>query len=124
MDMNLNKENINYVKMIYSASFTHEETMELIVPDAQPDILEILDTDAVVLLRSKEADTGRVVISGVINATVLYAPEDSGDIKKLELSMPFSACLLYTSSGWLCQCSAEENCRKCRAASGNSAKGF
>ena len=63
MDMNLNKENINYVKMIYSASFTHEETMELIVPDAQPDILEILDTDAVVLLRSKEADTGRVVIS-------------------------------------------------------------
>ncbi len=91
MDMNLNKENINYLKMIYSTAFAHEETTELIVPDAQPDILEILDSDATVLLRSKEADNGRVIISGMVNATVLYIPEDNSGIKKLELGIPFSA---------------------------------
>ena len=91
MDFNLRKENINYAKIILNTSFTQEETMEMIVPDALPDILRVADTDATVLLRTKEADTGRVSVSGVIGATILYAPDGLSGVRKMELNIPFNA---------------------------------
>ena len=75
MDIYLNKEKINYVKNVLNTKLSMRETMEMIVPDALPDILRIVDTDAIVYLRSKATDNGRVSVSGVAAATVLYAPD-------------------------------------------------
>jgi LysM repeat protein len=91
MDIYLNKEKINYVKSVLSTSLTHEETMEMIVPDALPDILRIVDTDATVFLRSKSTDSGRVSVSGVAQATVIYCPDGEAGVRKLELEIPFTA---------------------------------
>ena len=65
--------------------------MEVIVPDSMPDILRIVDVDAVSLLRGKDADTARMTVSGVADATVLYVPEAGDDVMKLAVNMPFSA---------------------------------
>lgn len=91
MEINLNKEKINYIKSVLTTSLPHEETMEMIVPDAMPDILRIVDTDATVFLRGKSTDNGRVSVSGVIAATVIYCPEGESGVRKLELEIPFSA---------------------------------
>ncbi len=90
MDIYLNKEKINYVKSVMNTSLTHEETMEMIVPDALPDILRIVDTDAVVFLRSKATDNGKVTAAGVANATVIYCPEGEVGVRKLDLEIPFT----------------------------------
>ncbi|NLA87207.1 MAG: DUF3794 domain-containing protein, partial [Clostridiales bacterium] len=90
MDIYLNKEKINYVKNVLSASLPHEETMEMIVPDALPDILRIVDTDAVVFLRSKATDNGRVTVSGVAAATIIYAPEEESGVRKMDMEIPFT----------------------------------
>lgn len=89
MEIYLNKEKINYVKNVLSTSLTHEETMEMIVPDAMPDILRIVDTDATVFLRSKSTDSGRVSVSGVAAVTVIYCPDGESGVRKMELEIPF-----------------------------------
>jgi LysM repeat protein len=91
MDIYLNKEKLNYVKSVLSTSLNHEETMEMIVPDALPDILRIVDTDATVFLRSKSTDIGRVSISGIAVTTVIYCPDGEPGVRKLELEIPFTA---------------------------------
>ena len=62
MDIYLNKEKLSFVKNVLSTCLAQEETMEMIVPDAMPDILRIVDTDAAVFLRSKSSDNGRATI--------------------------------------------------------------
>ena len=91
MDIYLSKEKINHVKSVLDTSVASEETMEMIVPDALPDILRIVDADATVFLRSKSTDPGRVTVTGVAAATVLYCGENESGIYKMELEIPFSA---------------------------------
>jgi hypothetical protein len=90
MDIDLNKEKLNFVKSVLSTSLPHEETMEMIVPDALPDILRIVDTDATVFLRSKSTDNGRASVSGVAAATVIYSPDGGTGVRKMELEIPFT----------------------------------
>lgn len=91
MEVTLRRDSVSYFKKIIDTSFTHEETMEMIVPDALPDILRIVDTDGIVLMRGKEAETDRVSVTGMVSAVVLYCPDGESGVRKLELSIPFSA---------------------------------
>ena len=91
MDIYLNKEKINHVKSVLNTSIASEETMEMIVPDALPDILRIVDADATVFLRSKSTDPGRVTVTGVAAATVIYSGENESGVYKLDLEIPFTA---------------------------------
>ena len=91
MNLDLKSEKINYMKPVFSHRFTREETLEVIVPDALPDILRIFETDGTPLLRSKDADVGRVSVAGVVEGEVIYIPENSGEITRLDINIPFSA---------------------------------
>ena len=91
MDIYLNKEKINHVKSVLNTSIASEETMEMIVPDALPDILRIVDADATVFLRSKSTDPGRVTVTGVAAATVIYSGENESGVFKMDLEIPFTA---------------------------------
>jgi len=91
MEARLDRRPINFYKNLFNTSVTHEETMEMIVPDAMPDILRIVDTDGVVVLRSKEAENGKATIGGAVVASVLYMPEGEEKVRKLELKIPFTS---------------------------------
>ena len=91
MDLNLRQQTIRYMKAILSTSFTQEETMEMIVPDALPDILRIVDTNANVLMRSKEAETDRVSVAGQASVTVIYCPDGVSGVRKMDVNIPFTA---------------------------------
>lgn len=89
MDAKLERKTMNFYKNLFNSCTTHEETMEMIVPDAMPDIQRVVDCDGVVVLRSKDAEAGKASVGGIINATVLYMPEGECGPIKLELKMPF-----------------------------------
>lgn len=90
MDLYLNKESINYAREVLNTNVAQEETMEMIVPDAQPDILRIVDTDVNTYVRSKDTETGRITLTGTASVTVIYLPEGLSTLRRLNVEVPFS----------------------------------
>ena len=89
MELSLINERLSYAENVFSETHTTEETMEMIVPDAMPDILRIISADAVVLLRSKDTSTERVTVSGAATVSVIYAPEGETGLRRVRLEIPF-----------------------------------
>ena len=88
MEVNFAGGSLKYEERIGDVIVTCEETTELIVPDALPDVAEIVVADGQSFLRGKEARKNALAISGVSEITVLYCPEDGG-LRKLRLEVPF-----------------------------------
>lgn len=91
MEVKLQRESISFFRKLVDTCFNHEETMELIVPDTLPDVMDIVNTDGTVLLRSKEADIGKITVSGVVRTHIVYNPEGSRGLRNLMVQIPFSA---------------------------------
>jgi len=91
MEAKLRTEAIEYLRHVCNTSFTQEETAETIVPDAYPDMQTIVDVEGNITLRSKTAEAGRVSLNGAIAASVVYLPEGEDILRKLELTIPFTA---------------------------------
>ena len=89
MELKLKNKDIKYVNKILDTEIAQEESAEIIVPDTMPDILRIVDSDAVVTMRSKTPDVGRVTVSGNISASVLYCPEGASGLRRLNIDIPF-----------------------------------
>ena len=74
-----------------------EESGETIVPDACPDVGQILCVRPRLFLQRKEAMEGRGEFSGLIKVGIIYRPEDSNGTACLESTLPFSAAVEDTS---------------------------
>lgn len=91
MNIDLKSDKLCFQTCVFKRRFTKEETVEVIVPDAQPDVLRILDTDGTVYLRGKDCEAGRVTVSGVAELAVLYVPESGKGVRRVNVEAPFSA---------------------------------
>lgn len=91
MEISFDSESLRYFERLYSASFTHEETTEMIVPDALPDVGGVLMVEGTALLRGKEADPDSLTVTGVCDLSILYLPEEGGELRRLSMEAPFSA---------------------------------
>ena len=89
MEIKFNCNEFEYLKRIYSETAIHEETMEIMVSDGLPDVDKIIDTGGVVLLRSKSTESGQGEIAGEAEICVLYLPDGSNSVCKLEVILPF-----------------------------------
>lgn len=90
MEIGLNKTSISCYKKVYSGNITREESAESVVPDVLPDICEIISTNGMVYLRSKEPSAGKLSLSGTVSAIVLYLPEGETCPKKMSVELPFT----------------------------------
>jgi len=90
MELNLEQARISGFETVFNTTAFQEETMEMIVPDACPDILSIIDTEGRITLARKEVLDGRVELSGIIRTAILYLPEGGGGIRRLDASIPFT----------------------------------
>lgn len=90
MELELQREEERRYVCLAAGEVCGEETLELIVPDASPDIQKLLCTEGTVLLRQREATAERVVFSGVVRTTAFYVPEGGG-LERLEAELPFRA---------------------------------
>lgn len=89
MELELNKTALSYHDLIFHTRVTREETMEMIVPDAYPDIASLLDTNGICCLTTREAAEGTVSLAGKIRCSVLYLPEEAGEITSLGAELEF-----------------------------------
>ena len=90
MELELNTTHLNCYDTVLDTTLFHEETLETIVPDACPDILRIVDCEAMVCLKGKEAQEGRAEISGSVRAAVLYLPDGAEGIRRMTVTIPFT----------------------------------
>lgn len=90
MELNFKSNETVFAKTVYDGSFIHEETLDMIVPDALPDIDKMISAGGVVLLRGKNTENGRAIISGQAELNILYLPEGSNNIAHTEAIVPFS----------------------------------
>ena len=89
MELELERMQLSGYTPVLDTTLLHEETMEMIVPDACPDILRIVNTEATVLLTGRETAQGRAELSGTVQASVLYLPDGEEGIRRMEVSLPF-----------------------------------
>lgn len=89
MNVTLRQEERSCWETSLNTVLNREETLEMIVPDACPDILEIIDTDGCIHLRSKECADGSITLSGVVPCSVLYQPEGEEGLRQLRAEVPF-----------------------------------
>lgn len=66
-----------------------EETQELKIPESMPDVGRIISSWGQVILRGKDWHDRSAGVSGGVMVWVLYAPEDGGDLQRLESWIPF-----------------------------------
>ena len=90
MKLELNRTHMTGYETVLDTTVFCEETLETIVPDANLDILRLIDTQGKAFLKSKEAMDGRVTLTGTARLTVLYQPEGGTGPCKLEVGVPFS----------------------------------
>ena len=90
MDLEFSKDTVIYQKKVYDITLSHEQTQEAIVPDSLPDIFEILSTYANICLRGKDTDTGRVVVAGTAETSVLFSTENGERVRNLTANIPFT----------------------------------
>lgn len=89
MEIELTRTQLASFDAVLDTTMLHEETMEMIVPDACPDILRIADTAGTVSLKSKETTDGRVEVAGTARCAVLYLPDGETGMRRLEMNIPF-----------------------------------
>ena len=90
MELELRRENVRCWQAVCRTTLEQEETAEIIVPDACPDIWQVLDSQGRMLLQRKEPQEGRGEFSGLIRASILYQPEGEGPVQSMEAALPFS----------------------------------
>ena len=90
MELELKTTQLNCYDTILDTTLFQEETLESIVPDACPDILRIVDTEAMVCLGAKEAQEGKAEVTGTVRCAVLYEAESGEGVRRVTVSIPFT----------------------------------
>ena len=90
MELELERTEWNGYDTVLDATVCREETLEAIVPDACPDILRVCDVEGTAYLAGKEAQEGRVELSGTVRAVLLYLPDGGEGLRRMEVTLPFT----------------------------------
>ncbi len=91
MEIELTRTQLACYDTVLDTTVLHEETMEMIVSDACPDILRIVDTAGTVCLKNKEAVEGRAEVTGAVRCAILYLPDGEKGVRRIEANIPFSS---------------------------------
>jgi len=91
MDLELKRTALNCYQMVVSTTVCQEETQESIVPDACPDIQKIVEVCGQVYMTGKQARDGMATVSGVVEVSVLYIPENERCLRRMEMHLSFDA---------------------------------
>ena len=90
MEMELNKQKIDFYSGVYESSVIHEESGEIIIPDSSPDMVRIISSNGKNCIKNKEISDGNIAVNGVVDGCVLYVADGEKNVRKLTVSIPFS----------------------------------
>lgn len=77
--MELINENINIAESVASGKTQTLAEGDIIVPDIKPDILKILQVDAISSVTDKEISNESISLSGKVDLKILYIPDSEND---------------------------------------------
>lgn len=89
MEIKFDQTGCRCLRRLISQVQQREQTQEVRLPEAMPDIGRVLGCWGQVLVRGKEWSSGSMTVSGGIMAWALYAPEDGSEPRSLETWIPF-----------------------------------
>lgn len=90
MELELRKETLRCWETVCRMTLEQEATTETIVPDACPDVWQVLDGEGRIFLQRREAQEGKAECAGLIRTTILYQPEGAEGVRTMEVTTPFS----------------------------------
>ncbi len=88
MELKFNKKPLHCLRPFFSQIHTQEQTQEIRLPDAYPDIGKLIGCWGQVLMRGKEWHSSFMGANGGVMAWVMYAPEDGTQPRVLDIWMP------------------------------------
>ena len=88
MDLKFNKKPLRCMRPFFSKVHTQEQTQEIRLPDAYPDIGRVIGCWGQVLMRGKEWHSSFMGATGGVMAWIMYAPEDGTPPRILDVWMP------------------------------------
>lgn len=89
MELEFTRTDINHYELVQDTVCSREETLEMIVPDACPDIMQVTDTYGFCCLTRREITDSGAMLAGTVKAAILYVPEGAAGLWKLEAELPF-----------------------------------
>ncbi|MCD7735224.1 MAG: hypothetical protein LUH48_08915, partial [Clostridiales bacterium] len=72
MELEWNGTGVDHLELIQDSGYSREETLEMIVPDACPDIVQVVDTWGFCCLARREVTDSGALVTGRVRVTVLY----------------------------------------------------
>ncbi len=97
MDIRFKEASLHRYERTVNTAVTQEDTVEIIVPDSQPDAAELLLTDGHSLIRGKDVRRSGAAVSGVSELTVLYRGED-GSLARVPADIPFETEISFNAA--------------------------
>lgn len=89
--MELLKETVRLSQSVYKGDSRVMSEGDVLVPDIKPDILKLLQVDAVSCITDTQISDGKLDIEGRVDMTILYIPDREGEcIRSIEASFDFS----------------------------------
>ena len=88
--MELNQTSISYYDKRLARISTCTETTDSIVPDTFPDIGRVVCAYGTAAVKDQTTQSGRLLISGAVQVTVLYEPEKGGGLRRLSIPVSFA----------------------------------
>lgn len=89
MDLQFQKSACSYLRQVTRSVHNEEQTQELKLPEAMPDIGKVLCAWGQCMIRSKEWRKGSMSVSGGVTVYILYQPEAEEHPRSLETWIPF-----------------------------------
>ncbi|MBE6915454.1 MAG: DUF3794 domain-containing protein [Ruminococcaceae bacterium] len=90
MELELRRQCLHLMDSVMKHCASHEETTDMIVPDASPDVYRILGAFGNAYLKDESVRDGQYTVSGMICGWVLYVSDDDMAVRHLEVQIPFS----------------------------------
>lgn len=89
MDISLERRFISSFKVIGESKKVCDVSSDIVVPDTKEDILRVVLTNSQYRIRSKDVESGRVVIHGELKVNAVYVPESGDGLRVLSTDIPF-----------------------------------
>lgn len=88
--MELNQTSIKYYDKRLARLSVCTEASDSIVPDTFPDIGHVICAYGTAAVKDQTPQNGRLLVSGMVQATVLYQPEGGGGLRRLTVPITFA----------------------------------
>lgn len=101
MELVFQEKEVECLQRVFCETVLSEQTADVIVPDAQPDILRVVDAFGTVLIRSTDCAARSASVVGTVLVGAIYVGEN-GEVRQIRTQIPFAVRRDFTSQ--------EDNC--------------